>query len=294
MRIVQAPEEVIHPRNIPPGSRVYVSGNAATPQALLRQLAADDEIRDIDVIGVLLLGDLEALFSEACCKRLTHRVIFNGPMSRQAVNAGWARYQLMHLSDIPNQLEAHIRPDVVLLSVAGPDNGGNYSLGTTVEGVPAAIESARHLGGLVVAERNDRMPFVLGTTVPSDAIDYLLDVDYPLPVSPVRRPDDDAKRVGEIIAARYIRDGWHAAVRDRRGTRSGHGCHPRHGCSRPWDSHGAVRRCDANAGGTRRGDQSVHGGPRSLLARLPYSCPARPKAIAGCTSTARYKAVHPT
>lgn len=207
MRIVHAPEEVIHAQSIPPGSRIYVSGNAATPQVLLRQLAMDEDIRDVDLLSVLLLGDVGLLFSEECCRRITHRVIFNGPMSRQAVNAGWARYQLMHLSDIPNQLEAHIRPDVVLLSVAGPDHGGNYSLGTTVEGVLAAVESARRLGGLVVAERNAQMPFVLGTTIPTSAIDYLLDVDYPLPASPVKRPDEAAKKVGEIIAALYIRDG---------------------------------------------------------------------------------------
>jgi 4-hydroxybutyrate CoA-transferase len=207
MRIMHAPEEVIHAQSIPPGSRVYASGNAATPQVLLRQLAMDEEIRDIDLLSVLLLGDLELLFTESCCRRITHRVIFNGPLSRRAVNAGWARYQLMHLSDIPNQLEAHIRPDIVMLSVAGPDNGGNYSLGTTVEGVLAAVESARRLGGLVVAERNARMPFVLGTTIPGDAIDYLLDVDYAMPVSPVKSPDEDAKRVGELIARLYVKDG---------------------------------------------------------------------------------------
>lgn len=207
MRIVHSPEDVIHAQSLPPGSRVYSAGNAATPQVLLRQLATDETIRDIDLIGVLLLGDLDALFSEACCERITHRIIFNGPLSRRAVNAGWARYQLMHLSDIPNQLETYIRPDVALISVAGPDKGGNYSLGTTVEGVLAAVESAHRLGGMVVAERNAQMPFVLGTTIPGDLIDYLLDVDYALPVSPVKPPDDAAKRVGDIIATLYIRDG---------------------------------------------------------------------------------------
>jgi acyl-CoA hydrolase len=51
------------------------------------------------------------------------------------------------------------------------------------------------------------MPFVLGTTIPKNMIDYLIDSDYPLPISPVREPDDRAKRIGEIIAALYIQDG---------------------------------------------------------------------------------------
>ena len=59
----------------------------------------------------------------------------------------------------------------------------------------------------MLAERNARMPFVLGTTIPADAIDYLLDTDYPLPLSPVHSPDETARRIGEIIAALCIRDG---------------------------------------------------------------------------------------
>ncbi len=207
MRIVQAAEDVINSSTIPAGSRIYASGNAATPKVLLQQLVKDTSIRDVDLLSVLLLGDLEELFSKECCERINHRVIFNGPLSRRAINQGWARYQMMHLSDIPNQLESCIKPDIVLLSVSGPDNGGNYSLGTTVEGVLGAMESVRHLGGVVIAERNAQMPFVLGTTIPASSIDYLIDVDYPMPLSPAKRPDDDAKRIGRIIAQLYIKEG---------------------------------------------------------------------------------------
>lgn len=207
MRMISSPAQAINPQNIPPGARIYASGNAATPQVLLRHLALDDEIRGVDLLGVLFLGDLEPLFTYEACQRITHRVIFNGPPSRNAVNRGWARYQLMHLSDIPHQLRACLFPTVVLVSVAGPDNGGNYSLGTTVEGVLGAIETVRQRGGLVIAERNARMPFVLGASIPEAAIDYLLDTDYPLPTTPVRAPDDEARRIGELIAALYIHDG---------------------------------------------------------------------------------------
>ena len=92
---------------------------------------------------MLLLGDIDALFSEAACRRITHRVIFNGPASRKAVNQGRAKYQLLHLTDIPRQLRRHLKPDVAMTTVSGPDNGGNYSLGTTAEAVPAAVESVK-------------------------------------------------------------------------------------------------------------------------------------------------------
>ena len=160
-------EEAINKSVIKPGSVLYTSGNAATPRILLGQLAADMSIKDVELYGILLLGEkLRPLFSEARCQTLTHRVIFNSYLTREAVNNGWAKYHPMHLSEVPRHLRDRIHPTVALISVSGPDLGGNYSLGTTVEGVLAAVMTVRKLGGVVIAERNGRMPFVLGTTIP--------------------------------------------------------------------------------------------------------------------------------
>ncbi|THB81314.1 MAG: acetyl-CoA hydrolase/transferase family protein [Desulfobacteraceae bacterium] len=207
MKITSKIEDVINPSIIAPGSRIYAAGNAATPQKSLQQMARDTGIKDVELLSVLLLGDVEEVFSREACQRITHRVIFNGHHSRAAVNQGWARYQLIHLSDIPKQVREFLKPDIALLQVSGPDNGGNYSLGTTVEGVLAAVKSARENHGIVIAERNARMPFVLGTTIHESQIDYLLDVDYDLPVSPVKKPDERATRIARIIAEKYIEDG---------------------------------------------------------------------------------------
>lgn len=206
MKIVQRVEDIVNNRLLPAGSRIYASGNAATPQVLFRQLAADTAIRDVELLGVLFLGDVADLFSKENARRITHRIIFNSHLTREAANRGWAKYQLMHLGDIPMQVREYLRPNVAMLTVAGPDNGGNFSLGTTVEGVMAAVETVRAAGGLVIAERNARMPFVMGDTVPGSWIDYLIDTDYPLPVSPVQPPDDAARRIGRIIAGLFVHD----------------------------------------------------------------------------------------
>jgi acyl-CoA hydrolase len=50
------------------------------------------------------------------------------------------------------------------------------------------------------------MPFVLGDSVPASWIDYRVDTDYPLPASPVQPADDEARRIGRIIAGRFIED----------------------------------------------------------------------------------------
>jgi len=206
MKIVSRPGEAVNGSTIPPGSRIYCSGNAATPQALLKQIAEDKDIKDVELLGPLLLGDIDSAFCQECCDRVTHRVIFNSDHSRTAVNNNWAMYQLMHLSDIPRQLRRYLKPNVALISVSGPDNGGNYSLGTAVEAVLAAVETARAHGGVVIAERNRQMPFTLGTTITADAIDYLIDTDYALPINPCREPDDRARKIGKIIAQLYIHD----------------------------------------------------------------------------------------
>ena len=206
MKIVKNVEDVVNAHNIPAGAVIYTGGNAATPVMLLRQLAQDEEIKDVSLLSILLLGEVQALFEGNTCERIEHRVIFNGSLSRKAVNTGKASYQLLHLSDIPRQV-GYIKPSVVFLSVAGPDNGGNFSFGTTVEACKAAVKSAKAEGGVVIAERNARMPFVLGTTIPESRIDFLVETDYPIPVSPVSQPDDRAKIIANIITALYINDG---------------------------------------------------------------------------------------
>jgi len=207
MKIVKKAEDAVNAENIPSGSIIYSGGNAATPLTLLHQLAKDDSIKDVSLLSVLLLGELKDLFSEEVCKRVEHRVIFNGPSSRNAVNTGKASYQLLHLSDIPRQVRNYLKPNVVFLSVAGPDNGGNYSFGTSVEACNAAAKAAKAQGGVVIVERNAQMPFVLGTTIPESKIDFLVDTDYPLPASPVSKPDERARKIAHMIADLFIHDG---------------------------------------------------------------------------------------
>lgn len=207
MKIVKKVEEAVNAKLIKEGSVIYTAGNAATPQVLLKQLAKDHEIKNIELLSLLLLGDLKELFTTEACKRITHRVIFNGALSRAAMNDGRAPYQLMHLSDIPRQLRESIKPNIVFLSVSGPDNGDNYSYGTTVEGVQAAIEMAKQNNGLVIAEKNAQMPFVLGTTIHKNEIDYLIETDYELPSSPVEEPDERALKIGELITELFISEG---------------------------------------------------------------------------------------
>ena len=81
----------------------------------LQQLIKDTSIKDVELISVLLLGEIEEIFSEQNCKRVKHRVIFSGPYSRAALNKGLATYQVMHLSHIPYQIKNYLKPNVVFV-----------------------------------------------------------------------------------------------------------------------------------------------------------------------------------
>lgn len=207
MKIVKKAEDVINPTYIKRGSMIYVAGNAAVPQVMLRQLAKDPYIYDIEMLSVLMLGDIKELFTPEACHRIKHRIIFSGPHSREPLNKGLASYQLMHLSDIPNQVRSYLKPNICMFTVSGPDNGGNYSFGTTVEGVQSAVQSIHENGGLVIVERNKQMPFVLGTTIHESEIDFMLDTDYALPLSHVHQPDEVSRKIGQLVTELFISDG---------------------------------------------------------------------------------------
>ena len=84
---------------------------------------------------------------------------------------------------------------------------GSVSLGTEVNVLPAAIETVRSRGGLVIAQLNPQVPYTYGDSVLSaDDIDYAIETDVPLPVPPQRPSRDSSASIGDRVAA-LVRDG---------------------------------------------------------------------------------------
>jgi len=225
MKHVKKVEEALTRPLLRPGSRIYCSGTRRLPRSCSTSSPRTSRSRTLSC-------------SESSFWEISKRVLsgmlspdytpgdLHSAHSRFAVNNEWAMYQLLHLSDIPRQIRKHIHPNIAFISVAGPDNGGNFSLGTTVEGVLAAIEVAKANNGLVIAERNMRMPFVIGTTITADMIDYLVDTDYDLPVNPSSQPDGPIEE-NWPADCRFVYSRWlHPAIRYRRGPGGGDRCDP--------------------------------------------------------------------
>jgi acyl-CoA hydrolase len=66
--------------------------------------------------------------------------------------------------------------------------------------LPAAIETTRSRGGLVIAQLNPNMPYTYGDAVlPTELIDYAIESDVPLPSPPQPVPDACAS-IGDRVA----------------------------------------------------------------------------------------------
>lgn len=179
--------------NLPENPRVVASGNFATPTVLLGAL---DE-----TVAQYRLHMLNAQKGLPDRDGVTYETAFVGPGMR---NHPHLTYIPCRLSLVPVLFREHYRPDVVMLhtSVRRHDT---VSLGTEVNILPSAVEAARERGGLVIVQANPRMPYTYGDAqLYENEIDYLVEVDEPLPTHEPGAPDDVSRQIGELIAAKVV------------------------------------------------------------------------------------------
>ncbi len=189
MRVVSA-ERLGQVLSALPGTpRVVAGGNFATPwQALAVLDAAVAEYRLFMLNAQAGVPDRDGV---------TLETPFVGPGMR---GRDRLRYFPCRLSLVPVLLASALPPDVVLVHTSAPA-GGTVSLGTEVNVLPAAIETARARGGLVVAQVNPRMPYTHGDAVlATGEIDYAIEADSALPSPPPRLVSAASAAIGERVA----------------------------------------------------------------------------------------------
>ncbi|MDI1288726.1 MAG: acetyl-CoA hydrolase/transferase C-terminal domain-containing protein [bacterium] len=190
MRVVTIEQLTKVLAGLPENPRVVASGNFATPTVLLDALdGAVPEYR---------LHMLNAQGRIPDRAGVTYETAFVGPAMR-----GHARLEYIpcRLSLVPVLFRDHYRPDVVLLHTS-ERRFDTVSLGTEVNILPAAIETVRERGGVVIAQANPRMPYTYGDAQIYDyEIDYLVEVDEPLPTHTSGALDDVSREIGGLIAA---------------------------------------------------------------------------------------------
>lgn len=192
MQVVDAQALRTRFTTLPDGIRVVVSGNHAVPWEAVRLL---DECVGRYVLNLLNgppgLPERAGVTTETC---------FVGPGQRRHPGL---RYVPSRLSMVPVLLAGPMAPDVVMVHSTTPHEG-RVSLGVEVNVLPAAIESARARGGLVVAVMNPRMPYTFGDAeVDTDLVDVGIEVDAPLASPPARATlGEDSRLIGSRVASR--------------------------------------------------------------------------------------------
>lgn len=169
--------------------RVVVTGNFATPRALLGEVD-----RCLPSYRLWALNGQPGLPDR---DGVVHETPFVGPGVRGSERLD---YLPARLSLVPRLFARTCVPDVVLLHVA-PPREGRVSLGIEVNVLPAAVEQCRRNGGLVIAQVNPDMPWTGG-----DALLDVEDVDLAVEAqevltSPVpRSPGPVEAAIGERVA----------------------------------------------------------------------------------------------
>jgi 4-hydroxybutyrate CoA-transferase len=184
--------------------KIYVSGNAATPLTIIKALAGrKDELRDVEVTHVLLLGD-DPLSKPAMEGHFRHNSLFVGPADRKAISEGRADYIPVFLYEIPGLFYSGIIDlDVAFLHLSPPDDYGYMSLGVECLASKAAAECAK----VVVVEVNDKMPRTLGDAfVHISQVDKVVEISRELPELVIKDLTEVEERIGGNIA-KLVEDG---------------------------------------------------------------------------------------
>ena len=193
---------------------VYVGSNAATPTASLDAITAAlktgwPKLPYLRMVHLLLQGPVSYV-EQGLQDRIMAYSIFSAGDVRKAANEGRAFYLPCTLANLDSLIgkDRPFMPDVAIFKVRPHEVTGEYSLGLSVEALHTAIDHAK----CVIAELDHSMPFTQGqSVVDASSLDYLVEDDVK-PVYDFPAPDFDnlppaERRIGELIATHFIRDG---------------------------------------------------------------------------------------
>ncbi len=179
------------------GDRVLIQGGSATPQTLIRAMAArGPELKGVEVCHLHTEGECGYAAPELRESFHTSAFFIGGNVRKMVGDT--VDYIPIFLSDIPSLFrEGYMDLDVVLVNVSPPDKHGFCSLGVSVDIVIAGIEK----GKKVIAQINPKMPRTFG-----DALVHLnhfsacVMVDEEIHEMKFVAPTEAEKAIGKNIA----------------------------------------------------------------------------------------------
>ena len=162
------------------GDHIHFSSVASAPQVRIQAFCRrgdSGELKDVKIHHLHTEGP--APYTEAKYEGIFfHQAFFVGANVRKGVQAGYADYIPIFLSETQKLYRAGVLPcDVAMIQVCPPDKHGYVSLGTSVDATLAAIECAK----TVIAVVNKHVPRSWGEAIiPMSESDYFVEDNTPL------------------------------------------------------------------------------------------------------------------
>ncbi|MBR3743778.1 MAG: acetyl-CoA hydrolase/transferase family protein [Bacteroidales bacterium] len=188
------------------GDHVHFSSVASAPQVLIKALcrrADAGELKNVFIHHLHTEGPAPYT-DEKYNGIFFHQAFFVGANVRKGVQAGYADYIPVHLSETQKLYRCGALPcDVAMVQVCPPDKHGFVSLGTSVDATLAAIECAK----TVIAVVNKHVPRSWGQAIiPLSKIDLFVEDNTPLEPATFTQPNEIETAIGKNCAA-LIEDG---------------------------------------------------------------------------------------
>ena len=181
---------------IRPGDAVLVGQGTGEPRSLTEALV--EQRAALGGVGVFLGATYAGTFAPEHADHLRLTSIGGIGSNAALARAGALDILPSHVSELPAAIESGRVPvDAVLLQVspAGPD--GRHSYGLVADYLQPALARAR----VVIAEVNDRVPWVSGESVAPSELDHVFETSRePVGVA-VPALDDASLKIGELIAS---------------------------------------------------------------------------------------------
>ena len=188
------------------GDHIHMSSVASAPQVLIQALCRRGEAGELKDVRIHHLHTEGAApyTEERFQGTFFHQAFFVGGNVRKNVQAGWADYIPIFLSETQKLYRSGVLPcDVAMVQVSPVDKHGYVSLGTSVDATLAAIECAK----TVIAVVNKYVPRAWGDAViPASMIDFFVEDNTPLEPAHFSEPSEIEKQIG-INCANLVEDG---------------------------------------------------------------------------------------
>jgi len=183
--------------------RVVVGHAAGAPQDLLKALVSQKErLYDVEMVHMLCLGD-GGYLDEGMEEHFRFNGIFVGSNNRKAVEENRGDYTPCYFHEFPGLFRKQLPVDVALIQVTRPDADGFCSFGVSCDYTKPAANRAK----IVIAEANDRMPFIGGDNlIHVSKLTRIVETSNPILELPLPKIGETEKRLGENCAT-LIEDG---------------------------------------------------------------------------------------